>query len=159
MTIRFSCDCGAEFEVPADRGGLMGRCGRCGKQIPIPLASAPAPPVADEIADSPKEASPEGHPETFPHQFCPFCGTPTESGIVPCPDCARKMAGARLRREKSYGLTTADWILVTVLAPLGFLGGVVNMVMGNSKGLNMMGIATATIFGVWLAAVALGWLG
>lgn len=156
-TIRFSCECGAAFEVSRDQAGRLGRCGRCGKEMLIPEASEPQP--------TPLPLTPTPHVEQPPSsvrkqsRFCPFCGQSVRANARVCPSCFKKLSPEKGAPKDQPRLTVLDWVLSTVFAPLGCIGGFVLLVMGTRKGLDMMGISTVSIFAWWCIAVLVGWIG
>lgn len=167
MTIRFSCRCGAQFEVSDDKAGLLGRCRNCGEEMTIPLLPSP---IKDDAADTENplservESRPtvlehgEPSPETRPIQYCPFCGHQVPDNAAFCPSCRKILRSPSSVFQHHDPLTPIDWTLSTVLAPVGFVLGFVSLATGNRKGLNMIGISTASIFLFWLITVVLGWL-
>lgn len=160
MTIRFSCTCGALFEVSGENAGRSGRCTRCGAEMLIPHVSD------DQIPGATQNTAPPARPQSGPvasreqtpsvdfrqsaPRFCPFCGKEAGESADICPTCFRQI---RPRTEKSSPgilLTPADWILVTVFAPLGFMWGFVSLILGNRKGLHMIGLSTLTMLMIWI---------
>jgi predicted nucleic acid-binding Zn ribbon protein len=167
MTIRFSCQCGAQFEVSDDKAGLLGRCRNCGEEITIPDTPQP---VDDDTTDSdeslPEQAasgpmvSADDEPltETSPIQYCPFCGHQIEEYSAFCPNCRKILRHPTSNSQQHDPFTPIDWTLATVLAPVGLVLGFVSLATGNRKGLNMIGISTASMFVFWLISVVMGWI-
>jgi len=167
MTIRFSCHCGAQFEVSDDKAGLVGRCRNCGEEMTIPRTSSP---VDDDIADTEERLAEtvESRPvvsmpdeplmETSHIQYCPFCGHQIQEYAAFCPSCRKILRSPASVIQHHDPLTPIDWTLATVLAPLGFVLGFVSLTTGNRKGLNMIGISTASMFVFWLISVVMGWI-
>jgi hypothetical protein len=180
MTIRFSCNCGATFEVPDDQAGLTGRCRNCGEEMTIPNVSEHADEGMDvtEVTDTARSRTPGFHdisevpvdPQTSAHEgseictetirerYCPYCGREVDHQASFCPHCLKNLRPPESPPSLHQELTPVDWFLVTALAPLGFVGGFVSLVMGNRKGLHMIGLSTATMFLTWLVFVLLGWI-
>ncbi|MDQ7784887.1 MAG: hypothetical protein RDU20_18535 [Desulfomonilaceae bacterium] len=168
MAIRFSCDCGAQFEVADDKAGLLGRCTNCGQEMTIPFA---LPPVEDHPADprgfAPEtfDADPVSSEEDTPPadtsgiQYCPFCGQSVQEHTDFCPNCRQELRRPPSKTSDHDVFTTIDWTLATVLAPIGLVLGFVSLVTGNPKGLKMMAVSTAGIFVFWLIAIVMGWIG
>lgn len=156
MTIRFSCDCGASFQVPKEQAGRLGRCGKCGKEIQIPDASEP-PPTPPPAAPKPKVEQ-TAPPAREPGRFCPFCGRPVRRNAGVCPSCLKSLNSKPSAPAEQQRLSTVDWVLSTVAAPLGCIGGFILLVMGNRKGLNMLGISTVGVFVWWCVALLAGWI-
>jgi len=159
MAIRFSCHCGATFEVPDQQAGLRGRCLACGQELSIPQAAAPeeetsreAPPVA-AIAEEP-----EPRVEEVPGRYCPFCGAFTGTDAVRCDNCSREMAIPQQVSDEPTPLTTVDWILATALAPLGMVHGFVLLTLGNKKGLDVIGLSVAAVLLWWVVFLLMGWI-
>jgi hypothetical protein len=172
MTINFSCDCGALFEVSEDMAGLLGRCRKCGREMTIPHESAVE---ATKPANNPesflREESQPDTPESLPpHQeapppastgearFCPFCGKPTPTAADACPSCLKALSPTPLRLIDGSQLTLPDWILVTAFAPLGVLAGLISLVLGHKKGLNMIALAAACLVVWWFALAIVTWV-
>ena len=167
MTIRFSCQCDAAFEIPDDNAGRLGKCRKCGREMVIPSESEPARPTPVEAGLGERAehavglpAHDQGHvpggmavPET---RFCPFCGRETNGDPMACLHCTRAMRRPDSAQPSPFTLTPADWILVTALAPLGLLGGFVSLIRGNRKGLGMIGISTASLVVMWLTLLIVG---
>lgn len=180
MTIRFSCKCGAIFEVPDDKAGLTGRCRKCGEEMPIPNVSETVDdnrdisdviesirdetPDSDHISEVPAEPETGAPPdsetvtETNRERYCPYCGREVVTQTPFCPHCLKSLKPPASPGSLHHELTHFDWFLITVLAPMGLVGGFVSLVMGNRKGLNMIAISTATILLSWLIFVLLGWI-
>jgi hypothetical protein len=167
MTIRFSCTCGSTFEVSEDYVGRIGRCRRCGIEMTIPLSSdsgtagrvsSVSEPSIQASASTSQRTDERLHlsQPASASRFCPFCGKETLANPVLCPHCFKTISRRDTGRSRGLGLSPADWILVTILAPLGLLGGFVNLILGNRKGLAMMGIATASIVIIWFVSFAAG---
>ncbi|MBI4964219.1 MAG: hypothetical protein HY913_13150 [Desulfomonile tiedjei] len=160
MSIRFHCDCGASFEVPDDQAGLAGRCLGCGTQLTIPEksqipvditpASADAPPV-DEAA-APRTTSVRG-------LYCPFCGAFTGHEAITCPGCRKTVNQELHPPSQKIPFTPLDWLLVTLLAPSGLLTGFILLLVGKRKGLDMVGIAAASMLIWWFVFIIMGWIG
>lgn len=160
MTIRFSCTCGALFEVSGENAGRSGRCTRCGAEMVIPHVSDEQIPVVTRDTVPSKslqsgatavlqETISADFRQSAP-RFCPFCGNEAGEGADMCPTCFRQI---RPRSEKSFpgaSLTPAEWVLVTIFAPVGFLGGFVSLILGNRKGLHMIGLSTLSMLMMWL---------
>lgn len=156
MTIRFSCTCGAVFEVSEENAGRRGKCARCGSEMTIPHVSeqTTSPGLFAHAHEGhgnlprelPDEAPPFSNPLT---RYCPFCGREVSVDDETCPHCLRQVATGGWQRFPAPKLTIADWILVTFLAPLGFLGGFVSLIVGNRKGLYMIGVSTLSMLLMW----------
>lgn len=156
-TIRFSCDCGAAFQVTKEHAGKLGRCGRCGKELLIPetsepVAGPPPQPPKPRVEPSPQPQAPQAV------RYCPFCGVSVGEDTHLCPSCLKRLDRTPKVREEQSGMTVVDWILSTVFAPLGCVGGFILLVMGSRKGLDMMGISTLAIFVWWCIALLVGWV-
>lgn len=108
-----------------------------------PVDHAVGPPAHDQERVPGVSAAPET-------RFCPFCGREINGDSMECPHCRRVVHHPGLNNPSPLTLTTADWILVTALAPLGLLGGFVSLILGNRKGLGMIGISTASLVVMWL---------
>ena len=168
MTIRFSCQCGATFEVPDDKAGLLGRCRNCGKKMMIPPASEHVPGDALDAPTAEASSAPVPEPRSYADdaelavtqtgRYCPYCGHAVVDQALFCPRCLKDLPDPSAVPVNLDTLNTVDWILVTVFAPVGFLGGFVSLVMGNRKGLTMIGISTLSVVLIWLFFVLLGWL-
>jgi hypothetical protein len=157
-TIRFSCDCGAAFEVTKEHAGRLGRCGRCGREFLIPDTSEPS------AAPPPQPPKPHVEP-TLPSpapqavlRYCPFCGVSVREDTRLCPSCFKRLDRIPKVRAEQSDMTVVDWILSTVFAPLGCVGGFILLVMGSRKGLDMMGISTVAVFVWWCIALLVGWI-
>lgn len=155
LTIRFSCTCGAEFEVPSNQAGRLGRCGRCGKEMVIPETSELVEPSPALVQTQAPQQSPQ-HPQRG--RFCPFCGQAVQENARLCPSCLKNLTPEKSIKIDQSRLTTIDWVLSTLFAPLGCVGGFIFLVMGTRKGLDMMGISTVSIFVWWCMAILLGWI-
>ncbi|MFH1114386.1 MAG: hypothetical protein V1792_10735 [Pseudomonadota bacterium] len=167
MTIRFSCHCGALFEVPDDQAGLVGRCRNCGQEMTIPHASSPGGDSTEEL-DKPSSDLADSSPfvpeedrhvtETGHIRYCPFCGNPVDQHSDFCTGC-RKVLGSQPDRDGYLDpFTPIDWTLTTIFAPVGFVLGFVSLASGRRKGLHMMGVSTASIFMLWLLSAVMSWL-
>ncbi len=166
MTIRFSCHCGAQFEVSDDKAGLVGRCRNCGEEMTIPQMS---PGFVRDTPDSDESLSEGAHSqptvsendepltETNHTRYCPFCGHQMQEDSAFCPSCRGILRTPEFDVPRLEPLTPIDWALVTFFAPVGFVLGFVSLVTGNRKGLSMIGISTASMFLFWLVSVVLGW--
>ncbi len=160
MSIRFFCDCGAVFEVPDDQAGLEGRCLGCGTQLTIPEKS-------QEVVDIPPEssgASPSSEDvvaklPSVHGLYCPFCGAFTGKDAITCPSCRRTVNQEIKPQTGKSPLNPVDWLLVTVLAPSGLLTGFVLLLIGKKKGLDMVGIAAASMLIWWFVFIIMGWIG
>jgi len=159
MSIRFHCDCGASFEVSDDKAGLAGRCLGCGAELTVPDKS-------QVLVDAPREssdASSGGHETAAKHDavhglYCPFCGAFTGKDATTCPSCGRTVQETLAQTTKSP-LNKVDWLLVTVLAPSGLLTGFVLLLAGKKKGLDMVGIAAASMLIWWFVFIIMRWIG
>jgi hypothetical protein len=159
MSIRFYCDCGASFEVPDDKAGLAGRCLGCGNQLTIPEKSQ----ILIDIPPASSGASSSGRDTAAKHEsvqglYCPFCGAFTGKDAPTCPSCRRTFQETLPPTTKST-LNMVDWLLVTVLAPSGLLTGFVLLLVGKKKGLDMVGIAAASMLIWWFVFIIMGWIG
>lgn len=157
MTIRFSCPCGALFEVEDQMAGRAGRCRNCGLEIVIPQRSEPTIQARPEPAFQPDEHEKQHTPQTRA-LFCPFCGKPTTPDAMICANCLKALRPDRPSLEERARLTLADWVVATALAPLGLVAGFISLVMGHRKGLDVMGVSTVSLFFWWLVLVVMGWL-
>ena len=165
MAIRFRCGCGALFEVAEENAGKQGRCKRCGSDMIIPAVSHETPDAADRWPSPPPRSSASGAQTTpaerHPHRrarFCPFCGVESGEEAEVCPSCFRRIKKKKIQNQGAVILTPIEWVLVTLFAPLGFLGGFVNLVMGNRKGLHMIGISTLSMLMMWVMLQVMNWL-
>lgn|GEM_PF-1782469 len=160
MTIQFSCECGARFEVPDDKAGLDGRCRQCGVRMVIPhKTEIPLEPISERPDDA-RESDSVPQPAVAPAtRFCPFCGSPMAEASGPCPRCGKTAVTSPKRAVERLPLTTLDWILVTALAPAGMVAGMVSLIAGNRKGLDMIGISTAAMMLWWVLYLVVGWIG
>jgi len=77
----------------------------------------------------------------------------------PCPRCGKTAVTSPKRAVERLPLTTLDWILVTALAPAGMVAGMVSLIAGNRKGLDMIGISTAAMMLWWVLYLVVGWIG
>jgi hypothetical protein len=160
MSIRFHCDCGALFEVPDDQAGLAGRCLGCGKQLTIPDDSQiliDIPPASSGASSSGPDTATK--PESVHGLYCPFCGAYTGKDAVTCPSCRRTVNQETFPQTTKSPLNTVDWLLVTLLAPSGLLTGFVLLLIGKKKGLDMVGIAAASMLIWWFVFIIMGWIG
>ncbi len=159
MSIRFYCDCGASFEVPDDQAGLTGRCLGCGTRLTIPEKSQ----ILIDIPSDSSDASPKGQvpakQESVQGLYCPFCGAFTGKEAANCPSCRRTVNQETLPQTTKSPLNMVDWLLVTVLAPSGLLTGFVLLLVGKKKGLDMVGIAAASMLIWWFVFIIMGWIG
>ncbi len=159
MTISFSCDCGAVFEVSEDMAGFQGRCRKCGREMTIPHRSVDAvPQPPDEPLPLPEEKEAPRPVSPSEARFCPFCGKPTPTAATMCPSCFKPLRPRPPRLIDGSQLTLSDWILVTVFAPVGVLGGLLHLILGRKKGLNMIALATACMVIWWFAFAIIGWI-
>ena len=79
-TITFRCECGSSLSAPRAKAGGKGKCQRCGKVVPIPSVSEPAP------RGAPADKSP-GEPSSS--ATCGICQTalrPTDE-VTHCNAC------------------------------------------------------------------------
>jgi len=160
MSIRFYCDCGASFEVPDDQAGLPGRCLGCGNQMTIPEKSLIVIDVpAESTGVSPEGAEASTGTESVRGLYCPFCGAFTGQEAITCPSCGRTVNQEDRPQDNRFPLTTLEWVMVTALAPSGLITGFVLMVLGKRKGLDMVGIAAASILIWWFVFIVMGWIG
>jgi len=160
MAIRFSCNCGATFEVPDEQAGQRGRCLGCGEELTIPCPAKPCEDVGGEVENvAPLSEEPDHSTETVHGMYCPFCGAFAGKDAVKCPSCARFLEIPVQDPNERPPLTTGDWILVTALAPPGIVAGFVQLVMGSKKGLDLIGIAVAAILIWWFIFLVMGWIG
>jgi len=159
MSIHFYCDCGASFEVPDDQAGLAGRCLGCGAQLTIPEKSQIVIDISPESSPSPGDQGTSAKTESVHGLYCPFCGAFTGKDAITCSSCQRPVDQEIRPPSPQSPLTTVDWVLITVLAPSGLLTGFVLLLAGNKKGLDMVGIAAASMLIWWFVFIILGWIG
>ena len=169
MTIRFSCTCGALFEVSKENAGRSGRCARCGTEMLIPHVSEDQIPSAmqDTAPSARPQSSAIAGPEETPSvdlqqsvpRFCPFCGQDAGESTDICPTCFRQIRPRTEKRLPGASLTAPDWILVTIFAPLGFFWGFVSLILGNRKGLHMIGLSTLSMLIMWIMLAMLRYSG
>lgn len=132
--------------------------------IPEPSETIPLPDISDtepapELNDAPEVYADDAElAVTRTDRYCPFCGHSVVDQALFCPHCQKDLHEAETLRPNLDTLNPVDWILVTLLAPLGFVGGFVSLVMGNRKGLTMIGISTLSVFLFWLLVVIMGWI-
>jgi hypothetical protein len=169
MAIRFKCTCGALFEVSEENAGRTGRCTRCGAEMIIPRASEDRNPEATQdsgqsirsetgAAACGPQITPVDSQQSTP-RFCPFCGKEMGEGAAICPACFRHIGPGTEKSRPDASLTLGDWILVTVFAPLGFLGGFVSLILGNRKGLHMIGLSTLSMLLMWIMLAMMSYSG
>lgn len=159
MAIRFSCECGATFEVPDHQAGLRGRCLGCGKELSIPHADAPmeeSRPEAPQEEISVHEAGPKR--EEAREQFCPYCGTFMGEDEHTCAACHGHPRSAQPVDSEAAPFTATDWVLATALPPLGMVAGFVLLGLGKKKGLDVLGISAIAILVWWVVFLLLGWI-
>lgn len=159
MAIRFSCDCGATFEVSDEQAGLRGRCLGCGQELTIPHADTPSEEIrqeAEQVAEVPEQ--PEHKSDTIHGLYCPFCGAFAGKGAVKCPRCSRFLDMPKPVPDERSPLSTSDWILATAFAPLGVVAGFLQLVLGQKKGLDVIGVSVAAILIWWFVFLFMGWI-
>lgn len=159
MTISFSCDCGALFEVSEDMAGLVGRCRKCCREMTIPSASADEPPHPVNEPEPVQQAEEARFQASAEGRFCPFCGKPTPPATDTCPSCLKLLRATPPRLIDASQLSIPEWILVSVFAPFGLLAGLLCLVMGQRKGLTMIAFSTACLVFWWLALATVSWIG
>jgi hypothetical protein len=162
MTIRFSCSCGALFEVPDDLAGMPGKCRNCGSEMTIPADQRLEPtqdsPDAEPVQPEPETARESEPQQPVPFRYCPYCGEPQYKPGGLCPTCLRRHNPKPVPTPDPVSLNPADWVLTTAFAPFGLLHGFVILLLGYRKGLPMMGIATASLAVWWLIWLVFMWM-
>jgi hypothetical protein len=159
MAIRFSCDCGAAFEVPDEQAGMRGRCLGCGKVLSIPDAAPEGLEISPEVPEVPSVSEPvEPQSEEVTERYCPFCGAFVGENAVQCSSCFKPLTVPPSVPQALEPLSTVDWVLATALAPVGMVTGLVLLVLGKKKGLDLLGLSVIAILLWWFVFVLMGWI-
>jgi len=126
--------------------------------LTIPEKSQIVIDISPDSSPSPGDQGTSAKTESVHGLYCPFCGAFTGKDAVTCSSCRRPVDQEIRPSSAQSPLTTVDWLLITVLAPSGLLTGFVLLLAGKKKGLDMVGIAAASILIWWFVFIVLGWI-